>query len=120
MSHFPQGAEEIVIEIPDHKGIAGSVYTSGTLLNIKDCYTDPRFCRVVDKASQFQTRTMLCAPIRHVLTGEPIGLWTFIFYTFQFDFEIFIAFWPAFRTVETESHRCHAGHQQNRGHLHDE
>ncbi len=46
-----RGAEDIMIEIPDHKGIAGSVYSSGTILNISDCYADPRFAKQVDKAS---------------------------------------------------------------------
>lgn len=69
-----RGNEDIMIEIPDHKGIAGSVYTNTVSLNISDCYADPRFAKQVDKASSFQTKTMLCAPIRHMQTGESLGV----------------------------------------------
>ena len=43
-------------------------------MNITDCYSDPRFAKQVDKASQFQTKTMLCAPIRHPSSGESLGV----------------------------------------------
>jgi adenylate cyclase len=41
-----QGIENIQIEIPDNKGIAGAVFTNGAMLNIPDAYQDPRFNQV--------------------------------------------------------------------------
>ena len=51
------------IRIPLDKGIAGSVASTGTLLNIKDVYKDPRFNPEVDKKTGYRTRSMLTAPM---------------------------------------------------------
>lgn len=53
----------IDIKIPMSKGLAGYVASSGTRINIKDCYADGRFDQSVDKKSGFRTRSMLCLPI---------------------------------------------------------
>lgn len=69
-----QGLDNIHIEIPDNRGIAGAVYQNNIILNIPDCYSDPRFNQAVDRESGFKTRTILCAPIPHTVTGKPLGV----------------------------------------------
>jgi len=69
-----QGLDHVHIEIPDNRGIAGSVFSNNVTLNIPDCYSDPRFNKAVDKESGFKTRTILCSPIPHAVLGKPIGV----------------------------------------------
>jgi hypothetical protein len=69
-----QVGENIIIEIPNDRGIAGNVYKSGKLLNITDCYADARFNHAVDRESGFKTRTILASPIPDALTAKPIGV----------------------------------------------
>ena len=58
-----EDAPSFEIRIPSDSGIAGSVATSGEILNIPDAYQDPRFDRSVDEASGFHTRSILCIPL---------------------------------------------------------
>lgn len=51
------------IRIPMGKGLAGFVATSGHIVNIPDCYVDPRFNQDIDKKTGYRTRSMLCMPI---------------------------------------------------------
>ena len=69
-----QVGENIIIEIPNDRGIAGIVYKSGKLLNIVDCYADARFNHAVDRESGFKTRTILASPIPDAVTAKPIGV----------------------------------------------
>lgn len=62
------------IEIPDNVGLAGACFTHNVLLNIPDCYEDPRFERAVDMATGYRTRTMMCAPVLHAVYGRPVGV----------------------------------------------
>ncbi|MBU1610201.1 MAG: GAF domain-containing protein, partial [Proteobacteria bacterium] len=52
------------IRFPNHLGIAGSVFTSGTALVIPDAYADSRFNPAVDKKTGYRTRNILTAPVR--------------------------------------------------------
>jgi hypothetical protein len=54
---------EVNIRAPLKKGIAGSVASTGELLNITDAYKDPRFNQEVDKESGYRTTTILTMPI---------------------------------------------------------
>jgi adenylate cyclase len=54
-------------------GIAGHVFSSGESLIIHDAYSDPHFNRSVDEQTGYETRDILCAPIRTV-KGEIIGV----------------------------------------------
>ena len=54
--------QEIRVKIGE--GIAGHVAATGKVLNIRDAYSDPRFMRTFDKITDFQTRTILTAPLR--------------------------------------------------------
>ena len=62
-SKVAQGAKEI--RIPLSAGIAGSVCRTGTIVNIKDAYSDERFNRDVDKKTGYKTKTILCVPMRN-------------------------------------------------------
>eukprot|EP00618_Florenciella_parvula_P012811 CAMPEP_0119507266 /NCGR_PEP_ID=MMETSP1344-20130328/27208_1 /TAXON_ID=236787 /ORGANISM="Florenciella parvula, Strain CCMP2471" /LENGTH=465 /DNA_ID=CAMNT_0007543883 /DNA_START=64 /DNA_END=1458 /DNA_ORIENTATION=+ len=44
--------------------IAGSVATSGEIINIPDAYADDRFNPLVDKKTGYKTNTILCMPIK--------------------------------------------------------
>ena len=68
-----EGAEVVEIRFPRSRGLAGHVATTGKLLNIQDAYSDPRFNPTFDRATGFQTKTVLCAPIRN-RAGEVIGV----------------------------------------------
>lgn len=46
------------------QGIAGSVATSGQILNIPDAYDNPAFNQAIDKKSGYRTRAILCLPIK--------------------------------------------------------
>ena len=54
-------------------GIAGHVFSSGESLIIHDAYSDPHFNRSVDEQTGYETRDIMCAPIRTV-RGEIIGV----------------------------------------------
>jgi adenylate cyclase len=72
-SRLAQGDLTQEIRIPAHVGIAGAVFKSGQSLIIPDAYADDRFNPDVDKKTGYQTRNILCAPIR-TTKGEIIGV----------------------------------------------
>ena len=72
-SKIVQGTMNIEIRLKLGQGIAGWVAKTGKSLNIRDAYTDPRFNPKVDEESGYQTRNILCQPIRN-LQGEIIGV----------------------------------------------
>lgn len=51
-------------EIPADQGIAGWVYRRGQALIIADARNDPRFFSQVDGQTDFETRSMICVPLR--------------------------------------------------------
>jgi adenylate cyclase len=68
-----QGAEINEIRIPSHLGIAGTVFTTRTTINIPDAYADPRFNPAIDKRTGYRTRSILCMPIINK-EGKVIGV----------------------------------------------
>ncbi len=52
------------IRVPLGSGIAGTVAQTGTIINLKDAYEDPRFNRSFDVANNFRTKAVLCVPMR--------------------------------------------------------
>ena len=52
------------VRIPISVGIAGQVATTGETLNIPDAYSHPKFNPAVDRKTGFQTRNILCVPVR--------------------------------------------------------
>ncbi len=59
-----EGTQFDEIRIPKDTGIAGSVFTSGVSEIIPDAYADDRFNRNVDTATGYQTRNIVCVPVR--------------------------------------------------------
>ena len=72
-SRLAEGIERSEIRIPLATGIAGAVASTGTTIRIDDAYTDTRFNPEVDKRTGFQTRNILCVPMRNP-RGEVIGV----------------------------------------------
>eukprot|EP01135_Chromosphaera_perkinsii_P008617 Nk52_evm59s1401 gene=Nk52_evmTU59s1401 len=75
---FPKGDEKEAgreeIRFPIGVGIAGTVAKEGEMLNIADAYKDPRFNTDVDKKTGFKTNSILCSPVRHITSGQIIGV----------------------------------------------
>ena len=58
-----EGLDDSVIRVPIGSGIAGRVAATKQLMNIPDPYSDPAFDRSWDEKTNFQTRSILCAPL---------------------------------------------------------
>ncbi len=61
------------IRIPDHMGIAGTVFTSGETINLPHAYADLRFNPAQDRRTGYFTRSILCVPIVNK-AGKIIGV----------------------------------------------
>jgi phosphoserine phosphatase len=78
---YDAAADELTLEIatglrtlrvPAGAGLVGSCARHRQLINVPDCYADPRFDREVDKSSGYRTRCMLTLPLvdhKGVLVG---------------------------------------------------
>ena len=51
------------IRIPADKGIVGESAKTRKLINVPDCYADPRFNREIDRKTGYQSRCMLTVPL---------------------------------------------------------
>ncbi|MEO0965369.1 MAG: GAF domain-containing SpoIIE family protein phosphatase [Planctomycetota bacterium] len=56
-----KGAKEI--RFPADHGIAGATVTHQQIINVPDCYADPRFNTQVDKDNNYKTNTLLSVPL---------------------------------------------------------
>ena len=72
-SRVAEGLGNKEIRIPLSAGIAGLVATTGNPVRISDAYRDPRFNPEVDKKTGYQTRSILCVPMRN-RRGQVIGV----------------------------------------------
>ncbi|MEM7687639.1 MAG: GAF domain-containing protein [Pseudomonadota bacterium] len=72
-SQVGEGLDAMEIRLPNHLGIAGTVFTSGETINIPHAYTDLRFNPAFDKQSGFFTRSILCVPVINK-AGDVIGV----------------------------------------------
>lgn len=72
-SEVGQGLQSMQIRLPNYRGIAGAVFTSGKSINIPYAYADLRFNPAFDKKTGYFTRSILCVPIvnKH---GKVIGV----------------------------------------------
>jgi sigma-B regulation protein RsbU (phosphoserine phosphatase) len=52
-----------LIRFPSGKGIAGETAQKRSLINVPDCYTDPRFNRDIDRQTGYVTRSLLSVPL---------------------------------------------------------
>jgi len=78
---YDAAADQLVIEIatgfapvriPTSAGLAGACARGRRIINVPDCYADPRFNPDVDKRSGYRTRCMLTLPLidhKDVLVG---------------------------------------------------
>nr|BDT37416.1 HD family phosphohydrolase [Myxococcus sp. MH1] len=71
-SKVAQGSKN-EIRLPVGSGIAGQVAHTGTIINIPDAYADTRFNRSFDVSSGYQTKTILCVPMRDA-NGDVTGV----------------------------------------------
>lgn len=72
-SQIAEGTNVKEIRFPANIGIAGSVFTTGEFVNIKDAYKDERFNQAVDKKTGYRTRSILCMQVCNK-QGEAIGV----------------------------------------------
>ena len=68
-----EGVGAFQIRLPNHLGIAGTVFTSGQSVNIPYAYADLRFNPSFDKQTGFFTRSILCIPVVNK-NGNVIGV----------------------------------------------
>ncbi len=57
------GTELEQIRIPADKGIVGESAQTRKLINVPDCYADPRFNRDIDRQTGYRSRCMLTIPL---------------------------------------------------------
>ena len=62
-SRLAQGDGIVELRLPNTRGIAGMVFTSGKAVNIPYAYADLRFDPSVDLQTGFFTRSILCTPV---------------------------------------------------------
>jgi adenylate cyclase len=72
-SRFAEGLGSREIRIPANQGIAGSVFSTGQVENIADAAKEPRFNPEVDKATGYQTKSILAIPVVNK-AGQRIGV----------------------------------------------
>jgi phosphoserine phosphatase len=58
VAHGVQG-----IRFSADKGIAGECARNRTIINVPDCYADPRFNQAIDKQTGYRTRCMITVPL---------------------------------------------------------
>jgi sigma-B regulation protein RsbU (phosphoserine phosphatase) len=51
------------LRFPAGRGIAGECATSRSVINVPDCYNDPRFNRETDRSTGYRTRCLLTVPL---------------------------------------------------------
>jgi diguanylate cyclase (GGDEF)-like protein len=67
-----KGKDVAVFRVKVGEGIAGWVAQTGQPTIVNDAARDPRFARRFDASTQFQTRSVLCAPL--ISRGRTIGV----------------------------------------------
>lgn len=55
------------------KGLAGICISANEPMNIPDAYKDSRFDSTMDRRSGYRTKQVMCVPVRHPVTGDPMG-----------------------------------------------
>src|SRR5699024_2324262 len=59
------GGVDTEIRLEPGQGLAGWVAMTGTSVNVRDAYSDPRFNPGIDRRTGFTTRNVLCQPVRN-------------------------------------------------------
>jgi len=73
VSQVLEGGSVAPIRLPAGRGLAGSVASTGEIVNVADAYNDPRFDSHTDAGSGFRTVSILAAPMR-TPAGEIVGV----------------------------------------------
>jgi serine/threonine protein kinase/putative methionine-R-sulfoxide reductase with GAF domain len=73
VSQILEGGSVAPIRLPAGRGIAGSVASTGEIVNVGDAYNDRRFDSRTDAGSGFHTVSILAAPMR-TPAGEIVGV----------------------------------------------
>jgi diguanylate cyclase (GGDEF)-like protein len=68
----PKGSDVSAFKLKMGEGVAGWVAKTGQPAIVNDTARDPRFTRKIDRRTQFQTRSILCAPL--ISRGRTIGV----------------------------------------------
>ena len=72
-SRIAQGIRHREIRILPKEGIAGVVFQTGESIIVADAYTDPRFNPKIDQDTGYNTKTVLCVPLR-TAKGDIVGV----------------------------------------------
>lgn len=73
-SRVVKGQDVEEIRFPVNAGIAGAVLDTQSVLLVEDAYSDPRFNAEIDKKTGYQTKNLICFPIRLGSSGAVIGV----------------------------------------------
>ena len=66
------GSDEI-LRFDARRGIAGKTALTGTTINVRDAYSDPRFYTAIDDQTGYRTRNVLAVAVRNP-NGETFGV----------------------------------------------
>lgn len=72
-SKVTQGGVDTEIRLKPGEGLAGWVASTGVSINVRDAYNDARFNPGIDNQTGFETRSVLCQPVRNQ-AGNVIGV----------------------------------------------
>lgn len=104
-----KGKNLVEIRLPLGTGIAGNVAKTGKTINLKDAWKDKRFFSGFDLRTGFQTKTMLCMPMRD-RKGKIIGVFQIMNKnagTFSKEDEIFLDAFSVHASLAIETARLH-------------
>ncbi len=104
-----KGKELVEIRLPVGTGIAGHVAKTGKTVNLKDAWKDKRFFSGFDVRTGFQTKTMLCVPMRD-RNGKVIGVFQILNKkrgTFDHNDEHFLEAFSVHAALAIETARLH-------------
>src|SRR5262249_15927900 len=72
-SRVAKGIKRREIRLLENEGIAGVVFRTGESIIVSDAYADTRFNPKTDQETGYQTKTVLCVPLR-TSRGDVIGV----------------------------------------------
>jgi sigma-B regulation protein RsbU (phosphoserine phosphatase) len=106
-----KGKNLVEIRLPLGTGISGHVAKTGKTVNLKDAWKDKRFFSGFDLRTGFQTRTMLCMPMRD-RKGKIIGVFQILNKhsgVFTKEDERFLEAFSVHAALAIETARLHQG-----------
>lgn len=71
--YYGEGTSKNKIKFLDNEGVAGWVFSNEVPLILNDPYSDSRFNKKVDSEMNFNTRSLICLPLKDV-TGKVFGV----------------------------------------------